>query len=316
MSHLPPSRHSFGESVLAFDVGGTDIKAALQDNDGVFHSLQRVPTPRDAASPGEAIIREVSGLARRYVREFPQASVRALGFVVPGLVDEQAGIGIVAANLGWRNFPFARRLREENGMLPVAFGHDVGLAGEAEMHLGAGRGLRDAVVLIIGTGIAGAVFCDGRRVRAGGFAGEIGHSPVPSGTQCACGAYGCLETVGSAGAIVRRYNERTGNRTTGAEAVLRAARAGEPAAREVWDQAVAALAEGICQLAAVLGTEAVILGGGLSQAGDELTGPLVRAVDSRLSFHRRPDIRVSTLGQDAGLMGAALHARGMLGEPA
>ena len=305
--------HPLAESVLAFDVGGTDIKAALQDGAGVFHSLLRVPTPRGAAGTGETIVREVSGLARRYARHYPHATVRALGFVVPGLVDEQAGIGVVAANLGWRDFPFALRLREENPLLPVAFGHDVGLAGEAEMRFGAGTGLRDAVVLVIGTGIAGAVFCDGRRVRGGGFAGEIGHSPVPSGTACACGAYGCLETVASAGAIVRRYNHLTGAGVSGAEAVLRAAQTGDPDAKEVWDQAVEALAQGICQLAAVLGTEAVILGGGLSQAGAALTEPLTRAVDARMSFHRRPEIRVSLLGQNAGLMGAALHARDLAG---
>lgn len=301
-------------SVLAFDVGGTDMKAALQDGSGNFHSLLRMPTPRDPARPGDAVVKEVAALSQRYAREYPEASVQALGLVVPGLVDEHTGTGLFSANLGWRNYPFAQRLREETG-LPVAFGHDVGLAGEAEMRLGAGQGLRDAVVLIIGTGIAGAVFCDGRRVLGGGYAGEIGHAAVPSGTLCACGAHGCLETVGSAGAIVRRYTERTGRAAAGAKEVLGAARNGDADAAAVWADAVEALADGICHLAAVLGTEAVILGGGLSQAGDHLTGPLRRAVDSRLSFHRRPGIRVSVLGQDAGLRGAALHARGLTESP-
>lgn len=303
-----------GGSVLAFDVGGTDMKAALQDESGGFHSLLRMPTPRDETRPGDAVVREVAALTRRYLGEYPQASVRAIGLVVPGLVDERTGTGLFSANLGWRNYSFARRLREETG-LPVAFGHDVGLAGEAEMRLGAGQGLQDAVVLIIGTGIAGAVFCDGRRVRSGGYAGEIGHTAVPSGTLCACGAFGCLETVGSAGAIVRRYNEQTGQHAAGAKAVLHAARNGDAAAARIWSEAVDALAAGICQLAAALGTEAVIIGGGLSQAGSELTEPLRLAVERRLSFHRRPGIRVSVLGQDAGLMGAALHARGLTGEP-
>ncbi|MCC3291673.1 MULTISPECIES: ROK family protein [unclassified Arthrobacter] len=303
-----------GDSVLAFDVGGTDIKAALSGPDGALHSLQRVPTPRARAGTGEAIVKRVAELTHGLVRDYPAASVKAMGFVVPGLVDERGGVGILAANLGWSNYPFGRRLREETG-LPVAFGHDVGAAGEAEMRLGAGQGLRNAVVLVIGTGIAGAIFCDGARVAGDGFAGEIGHTPVPGGFACACGAHGCLETISSAGAIVRRYNERTGRKAVGADEVVRAARSGDVRAGEVWDAAVDGLAAGICQLAALLGTEAVILGGGLSQAGEFLTAPLTRAVDARLSFHRRPGIRISMLGQDAGLIGAALHARGLTAVP-
>lgn len=309
MSVSPPQDEGL---VLAFDVGGTDIKAALQDNAGRFRGLMRVPTPRDARRPGDIIVERVAELAQEYAVRAEGRPIRSVGFVVPGLVDEDAGTGILAANLGWRNYPFASRLHEATG-LPVAFGHDVGLAGEAEMRVGAGRGLCDVVVLIVGTGIAGAVFADGRRVRGGGFAGEFGHMPAGGGLPCPCGASGCLETVASAGAIARRFADRTGSPVREAREVLAAARKGNAAARDIWNDAVEALATVICQTAAVLGSEAVIFGGGLSQAGPALLDPLARLTDARLSFHRRPRLLRSALGQDAGLVGAAMRARDLLG---
>lgn len=300
--------------VLTLDVGGTDIKVALQDAAGGFHGLRRLPTPLDPYRPGDVIVERVAGLVREYRDQAGGSPIRSIGLVVPGLVDEDAGVGILSANLGWRSYPFSRMVQEATG-LPVAFGHDVGMAGDAEMRLGAGRGLRDVVVIIIGTGIAGALFCDGRRVLGGGFAGEIGHAPVPGGLQCACGATGCLETLASAGAIARRYTEASGRPVAGAAEVLAAAGAGDKDARSVWNEGVEALAVALSQMVAVLGSEAVILGGGLSQAGSALLEPLGQRVDSLLSFHRRPRLLRSVLGQDAGLMGAGLRARDLLAEP-
>ncbi|MEB7503851.1 ROK family protein [Arthrobacter koreensis] len=312
LSPIPPGGDGL---VLALDIGGTDIKAALQDASGTFHGLRRLPTPHDPHHPGDIIVDKVAGLVRGYTAQAGDVPLRSIGLIVPGLVDEDAGVGILSANLGWRNYPFSRMVQEATG-LPVAFGHDVGLAGEAEMRLGAGRGLRDVLVIIIGTGIAGALFCDGRRVHGGGFAGEIGHAPIPGGIPCACGAAGCLETLASAGAIARRYTELTGNPVPGAAEVLAAAGTGDPTARRVWSEAIEALAVVLSQMVAVLGSEAVILGGGLSQAGSALLDPLGALMDSALSFHRRPQLLRAVLGQDAGLMGAALRARDLLAGPA
>ncbi|WP_307843391.1 ROK family protein [Arthrobacter sp. MSA 4-2] len=305
----PPAR-----AVLAFDVGGTDMKAALVDDAGQLHSLLRIPTPRDRQFPGDVVVAKVAALTESYRAEYPGCAIESIGLVVPGLVDEEAGIGLMSANLGWRDYRFGEHLTRATG-LPVAFGHDVSIAGEAEMRAGAGRGLRDVVVMVIGTGIAGAVFCEGQRVRAGGYAGEIGHAEVPGGTECPCGAFGCLETIGSAGAITRRYNALSGNAAAGAETVLTAARNGDRHAAQVWDDAVNALAFSICQLTAILGTEAVILGGGLAQAGPALVEPLQSRVESRLSFLRTPRILTTVLGQDAGLIGAGLRARDLVARP-
>ncbi|MDQ0576249.1 ROK family protein [Agromyces albus] len=298
-----------GDAVLAFDVGGTDTKSALVDASGTVLGLRRTPTPRDPADPAGAIVAALAGLAREHLAEAPGARVAAAGVSVPGLVDERTGMGIFASNLGWRDAPI-RSLAEEAIRLPVAFGHDVRAAGDAEHRLGAARGYGDVVVLAIGTGIAGSIVLGGHPYSGGGFAGELGHAlSDPRGERCACGAVGCLETIASAGAIARRYTAASGTAVTGARDVLAAARAGDPVATRVWDDAVEALAEQLARLVAMIAPEAVVIGGGLAQAGPALFTPLGERLDGLLSFHRRPALVQAQLGDDAGLLGTALAAR-------
>lgn len=292
-------------AVMAFDVGGTDMKAGILDSSGRILGLRRVATPRDPRRPAEAILDRITDLATELRAEFPGINPQAAGIVVPGIVDAEAGVGVWSTNLGWRDFPFTQEAVRRLGM-PVAFGHDVGAAGSAELSLGAARGFRDVVVMVLGTGIAGAVFAGGLPVTAGGYAGELGHALVPSpdrpGTVI-------LEAVGSAGAIARRYTERSGHPVDGARMVLERARSGDATAERVRDDAVEALAFSISQCVNILGSEAVVIGGGLSEAGEELLGPLRARVDHILDFQRRPRILRAQLGQDAGLLGAGLKAR-------
>ena len=294
---------------MAFDVGGTDTKAALFDDAGAVLGLSRTPTAHRGADTARAVTERLAELAGDLARRFPEVTPLAAGLVVPGLVDDERGVAIKAANLDWADAPF-RQLAADRLGLPVAFSHDVRGAGQAEHRLGAARPYRDVVVLVIGTGIASAIFINGRAHVAGGYAGEIGHSVIdPTGLPCSCGARGCLETIASAGAIARRYHELTGIRPHGARDVLERANSGDPAARGVWDGALDALALGIAQLTAILAPEAVVIGGGLAQAGDDLFEPLRRRVDALLSFHRRPHLLPAEIGENAGLIGAALIAR-------
>ena len=297
-----------GEVVLAFDVGGTDTKSALIDADGRVLGLRRTPTPLEGERTAEAVVGRVSELAAELRDAHPDVRPVAAGLLVPGIVDAERGIGVFASNLGWRDAPI-RDLAVAALGLPVTFHHDVTAASWAEHRLGAARAFDDVVVLVIGTGIAGSLILDGRPHLGGGFAGEIGHSPVAEGPRCACGARGCLEVVASAGAIARRYAERTGTDIDGAREVLSRAEAGDAAAREIWDSALDALAFALAQLAATVAPEAIVIGGGLSRAGDALFAPLTSRLDERLSFHRRPRLVPAQLGGNAGLLGAALIAR-------
>lgn len=304
-----------GAPVVAFDVGGTDVKAALVDADGRLVELVRVPTPRAGAATGEAVVETVAGLARRFAEQHPDVVPAAAGLLVPGQVDEEAGVGVFAENLGWRDFPFRARAEDALG-LPVSFSHDVRGAGEAERRLGAAAPYRDVVVVAIGTGIAAAIFVDGNLYAGGGLAGELGHSRVADGPACACGGVGCLEAVASASAIARRYGALSGAEAAGAREVLQLAEAGDAVARQVWDSALDALALGLSHTVALLAPEAIVLGGGLAQAGAALFDPLAARLDAILTFHRRPVLLPARIGEDAGVIGAALRARDLVAEAA
>jgi len=309
-------------AVLAFDVGGTDVKAGLVDPSGNVLGMRRVPTPLDPLNPAEAVLDRLAGLADELASEFPDIPAKAAGVIVPGIVDSVGGIGIYSANLGWRNFPFTAEAEKRLG-LPVAFDHDVRSAAAVEHAFGGSKEFNDVVVMVVGTGIAAAVFSGGVPVTAGGFAGELCHAQVPdpdavaepTGTEAtrteATGAT-ILEAVGSAGAIAKRYSRKSGNTVDGARDVLLRSQKGDAVAARVWADAVDALAFTICQCVNIIGTEAVVIGGGLAEAGEDLLEPLRARVDQILDFQRRPRLIQAQLGQDAGLLGAALNARALL----
>lgn len=300
-------------AVLAFDVGGTDVKAGLVDTQGTVLGLRRVPTPVDPIHPGEAVLDRLAVLADELAAEFPGIPPKAAGVIVPGIVDPVEGIGVYSANLGWRDFPFTAEASKRLG-IPVAFDHDVRSAAAVEHRFGGSRDFKDVVVMVVGTGIAAAVFSGGSPVTAGGFAGELGHAQVPN-PDAGPGLPGAtiLEAVGSAGAIAKRYAAGSGAPVTGARDVLLRAKAGDELAARVWSDALDALAFTICQCVNIMGTEAVVIGGGLAEAGEELLQPLRARVDRTLDFQRRPQLIRAQLGQDAGLLGAALNARALLG---
>jgi glucokinase len=297
--------------VLAFDVGGTDMKAALVDEVGSIRDVVRVPTPIDGERTADAVVTRIAELARGLLRDHPDVRPAAAGLLVPGHVDDESGVGVFSENLGWRSFPFRDRAGVGLAM-PVSFGHDVRGAGEAEFRLGAAAPFRDVVVMAIGTGIAGAIFIQGRLYTGRGMAGEIGHSKVAEGPLCACGGQGCLEAVASAGAIARRYTLATGRVVSGARDVLERANNGDAAAREIWESALDALALDLSHTVALLAPEAIVIGGGLSQAGAALFEPLERRLEAILTFHRRPRLLCASIGENAGVMGAALRARDLV----
>jgi glucokinase len=280
--------------VLAVDVGGTDMKAALTDGDATALAFRSQPTPRTPAGIVDAVA--------AFVDEFGGA--QAIGLAVPGVVDEERGVAVWSENLGWRDVPFVAEISERCG-LPVAIGHDVRTGALAETRLGAARGMSDVVYLSIGTGIAAGIVLGGRLHAGGGYAGEIGHTPAGHDEPCACGGRGCLEAIASAAAIARRYTARSGRPVAGAAEVLAA---GDPDALAVWDEALDALAGALAWVASVLAPEVVVIGGGLSRAGAALFDPLSDRIPRRLTFQPVPRLVPAALGDRAGCIGAALLA--------
>lgn len=289
-----------GHPVIAVDVGGTTIKAAHTDAEGVIHVAPPEPTPVGA----NAVITAVAAIIERLRTAEPRAT--AAGVVVPGIVDAERGIAVLSENLHWNDVPMRERLERATGM-PVALDHDVRAAARAEQHA---SGDRDLAVLVIGTGIAAGFFVDGHLLQAGGAAGEIGHSiVVPGGAACVCGSRGCLEAVASAAAIGRTYSARSGTVVDGAAAVLTLAQAGDALAQQIWDEAIDALAAAVRQLVAIVGSRTVVIAGGLSLAGEALLAPLRERVAATLTLQATPELRVAHVGADGGLLGAIDIAR-------
>ncbi|WP_407287578.1 ROK family protein [Streptomyces sp. BP-8] len=309
--------------VIALDVGGTGMKAALVGVDtapskeappALLYEARR-PTGREHGPA--AVVEAILGFAAE-LRDIGAArlgaTAEAAGVAVPGIVDERSGTAVYAANLGWRDVPLRALLSERLGEVPVALGHDVRTGGLAEGRIGAGRDADRFLFVPLGTGIAGAIGIGGR-IEAGahGSAGEIGHIVVrPGGRVCGCGQRGCLETLASAAAVGRDWAAVCGDPGASAADAAKAVESGDARARAVWQDAVDALADGLVTGLTLLDPRTVIIGGGLAEAGDTLFVPLREAVRRRVTFQRLPSIVPAALGDAAGCLGAGLLAWDLL----
>jgi glucokinase len=289
--------------VVALDVGGSAMKGAVLDEQGPVGGFHRWPTPRSEGP--EAVVVAVLGAVDELLSRADGAV--AVGLVVPGLVDDRAGVALYSENIGWRDVPFRDLVAEHSG-LPVGFGHDVRAGGLAERTLGAARGVDEVLFVPVGTGISGAMYVAGRLID-NRYAGEIGHIDVGTGQRCACGASGCLETIASAASIAKRYNQATGESVAGAREVLKLMAAGDRAAGVVWYEAVDALARALATYTSLLAPELIVIGGGLSQAGEVLLEPLRRRLGELLVWQLEPRIVAAALGENAACLGAGLLAR-------
>jgi len=291
-------------AALAVDVGGSSLKGALVDVTGRSVRRETVPTPDDGGAAIDAIAALIGRLAE-------QARVDGLrlvgaGVVTPGTVDD-TGTVAYASNLGWRNVPLARLLTERLG-LPVSVGHDVRAAGLAEQLLGGASGERDFVYIAIGTGVAAALFSGGAVLPgAQRAAGEVGHVPVhPDGELCTCGQRGCLEVYMSGAGLSRRYLARTGRERSAKQIIARIGH--DPDAAEVWGLGVRTLALGLATLTLTVDPSAIVLGGGISRAGQALLGPVRSELDRQLAWRSAPRLVTTALGTEAGRIGAAILA--------
>ncbi|MDT9697113.1 ROK family protein [Streptomyces sp. P17] len=300
--------------VIALDVGGTGMKAALVGADGALLHQARRPTGRERGP--DAVVAGILGFAAELRAHGAQTfgePAAAAGLAVPGIVDEASGVAAYSANLGWRDVPLRELIRTELG-IPAALGHDVRTGGLAEGRIGAGRGADRFLFVALGTGIAGAIGVEGR-VEAGahGFAGEIGHVVVrPGGPACPCGQRGCLERLASAAAVSEAWATASGNPDADAADCAKAVASGDPNAVRVWQEAIDALADGLVTALTLLDPRTLIIGGGLAEAGETLFTPLRDAVRRRVTFQKLPEIVPAALGDTAGCLGAGLLAWDLL----
>ena len=294
--------------VLAVDVGGTYIKSAVVDADFIgvaaLSEVQRTPT-HVSQDNGRGLIQQIVELARTSTSE-----INAIGVATPGVIDEEHGIIKYATNLKIRDLALRDEL-EEILQIPVNLGHDGRSAALAEHLIGAGQTFNNVAFMPIGTGISVGLIIDGQVRKSDGLIGEIGHANVGHTEICGCRMAGCLEAVASTSAISRRFEARTGKSAT-AEDVVHLAHSGDADAQAIWKDAIDAIAYAADWLMNVLAPEAIVIGGGLSKAGQPLLDALDEKLSERLSFQRKPQLLLAQLGDDAGCLGAALLAKGRL----
>ena len=288
---------------VGVDIGGTKILAGVVDDEGrvVDHEGRETPHRSAPATVVEALIAEaVEALGSRH-------HVRAVGIAAAGFVDADGTRVMFAPHLSWRDEPLRDRLGARLG-LPVTVANDANAALWAEHVHGRARGARDVVMVTLGTGIGGALLLDGRlHVGRNGMAGEFGHTQaVPGGRPCECGHTGCWEQYCS-GKALARFAADAGSALSG-PALTEAAERGDPVARGAYLEVGRWLGAGVADLVAGFDPELVIVGGGVSAAGELLLEPARRALSAALVGHghrTEPELAIASLGPEAGLVGAA-----------
>ena len=303
---------------IGIDIGGTKIAGALVDAQGAIVLEERVPSP---AGDPDAMVDAVVGLIERLSADH---EVIGAGVAAAGFIDADQSTIIYAPNISWRNEPFKAKL-EAKLNIPVIIENDANAAAWAEFRYGAGRGYKHMIMLTIGTGVGGAIIADSRMLRGGfGIAGELGHiRVVPNGLLCGCGQHGCLESYASGSALLRaakalaasgepegqrlREIEAEAGQLTGLE-VYKAILENDPGALRVLRELGSWLGQAIGSLVAVLDPEVVVIGGGVSAAGDLLLDPIREAYRAHLPAQGfRPELKITAAEfvNDAGVVGAA-----------
>jgi glucokinase len=308
---------------VGIDVGGTKIAGGVVDERGRVLATARRESP---ATDTEAIERNVQDLVAELRRDH---EVAAVGVGAAGFVDSRRATVLFAPNLAWRDEPLRDDLEKRIG-LPVVIENDANAAAWGEFTFGAGEDVEDSLLVTVGTGVGGGVVLGGELHRgAFGVAAEIGHMRVvPGGRICGCGNRGCWEQYASGTALVRDTKEQARQGSLIARSLLdlaggdvegisgplitEAARAGDSFAREQLAALGRWLGEGIASLAAILDPAVVVIGGGVSEAGDLLLDPVRAHFRANLTGrHYRPEleVRAALLGNEAGMIGAADLAR-------
>jgi glucokinase len=308
---------------VGIDVGGTKIAGGVVDEQGKILATARRESP---ATDTDAIERDIEDLVAELRVDH---DIVAVGVGAAGFVDSKRSTVLFAPNLAWRDEPLRADL-EKRINLPVVIENDANAAAWGEFTFGAGEDVQDTLLVTVGTGVGGGIVLNGQLHRgAFGVAAEIGHMRVvPDGRICGCGNRGCWEQYASGTALVRDTREqasqgsliarslvdRAGGVVDGINGPLitEAAREGDSFAREQLASLGKWLGEGIASLTAVLDPAVVVIGGGVSEAGELLLEPVRAHYKANLTGrHYRPEleVRAALLGNKAGMIGAADLAR-------
>jgi glucokinase len=309
-------------NTVGIDIGGTKIAGALVSESGEILRELKVPSP---ANDSQALQAAVVSM----VNELRQGQeILAVGVAAAGFIDANQAVVVYSPNLSWRNEPLKAKLEADLG-IPVFIENDANAAGWAEYRFGAGRGSHHMMMLTIGTGVGGAIVANGELFRgAFGIGAELGHSNfIPNGKACGCGQKGCLEQYGSGTALLNSAKELVASGSpdssrlaelatlkgelTGEE-VYQAIQEGDKGALRLLGELGTNLGMAVASFTAILDPEIVVIGGGVSAAGELLLEPIRAAYLEHLparGFRPELEIVAAQLHNDAGVVGVADLAR-------
>lgn len=304
--------------LIGIDLGGTSTKLGLFDSDGTLLFSWAVPTNTD--DNGSHILEDIAiSIRKTLLRQgLSLADIAGIGMGIPGLVLS-GGYVEVCVNLGWKDTNPQKDLSVLLDLTPVFCENDANIAAFGEMWQGGGKAFRDMVMITLGTGIGGAVILDGK-IRAGRecLCGELGHIHIveEETEPCTCGGVGCLQQVASAPGIVRTTKRLLADPSTisilknkpeiTAKDVLDAAKENDPVASQAVERACRYLGWILSGVTMTIEPEAYMIGGGLSAAGTFLTDK-IRHYHNLFTpvVQRKPEFVIATLGNNAGIYGAA-----------
>ena len=308
---------------LGVDLGGTNIKAGITDETGKILLKSSVRT--DFEGDSQRIADQMVELCRNLVREanLSMEHVEAVGVGIPGTVDEKTGTVIYCNNLNMDGAPIGAMMSEKL-QKPVRLANDASCAALGEFICGSGKEHNSIILVTLGTGVGGGIILDGKLWEGlEGAGAEIGHMVVHiGGAECTCGRKGCFEAYSSATALVNQTKAamaanpesllhaivaKTGRVT--AKTAFDAMRKGDQVAKDVVENYLHYLSEGVANLINIFAPEAIILGGGVCNEGDALLIPLKEQVIAKCyggDLIHHAEISIASLGNDAGLIGAAM----------
>ncbi len=313
---------------LGVDLGGTNIAVGIVDEN--YQVVHKDSVPTQASRAPEAIVDDIAMLCRRVLADkgLTLADVGGVGIAAPGTINSRDGYVEYANNLPFNHFPIVPLLKERLGDVPTFVENDANAAAWGEAIAGAAKGTANSVMVTLGTGVGGGIVID-NKVYSGfnGAGAELGHMViVTDGVPCSCGRKGCWEAYSSATALIRMTQEKIdeceaqGRKTVMTEMVAKKGRvtgrtsfdgmrAGDEAAKAVVDTYLHYLACGIANLLNIFQPEILSIGGGVSGEGQALLDallPLIRKECYGGSTVKQTEIRIATLGNDAGIVGAAV----------
>jgi glucokinase len=313
---------------IGIDMGGTNLKAGMVDPDGGAVACE-LTAPTFSYEGPQAVMKRMGDLVLQVIAASgrPKSEFGGVGIGLPGVLDLEKGLTLFLPNLPgtWPNVPIRDTLGRYTG-LPVSILNDVRAITFGEWRFGAGRGVETMACFAIGTGVGGGLVINGKlHLGIGGTAGELGHMSIDlNGPVCGCGNRGCLEVYASGPAIagagikavVQGLTTSLRDLSTGdlnkitAALVYQAAVQGDPIASEIYTEAGNAIGVAAANMCVAIGPRRIVIGGGVSRAGDLLLEPIRKALRERV--HVMPvdqvEVVLSSLGNKAGVTGAALWA--------